>query len=66
MNVKSWSSSPYDYNRDGWEDVLIGYHDRGATLWRNTGGTFVAAQRFPAQGLYPNGLMGNIDRHGCA
>lgn len=65
-NVKSWSSSPYDYNRDGRQDVLIDYHDRGATLWRNTGGTFVAAQRFPAKGLYPNGLMGNVDRHGCA
>ncbi|HEY0387660.1 MAG TPA: FG-GAP-like repeat-containing protein [Gaiellales bacterium] len=64
--VKTWSSAPYDYNGDGQEDVLIVYHDRGATLWRNTGSTFVAAQQLPAEGLYPNGLIGNVDRHSCA
>jgi hypothetical protein len=64
--VKSWSSAPFDFNRDGRQDVLIGYHDQGATLWRNDGGRFTAVQNLPAQAIWPNGLIGQIDRHGCA
>ena len=64
--VKSWSSAPFDFNRDGRQDVLIGYHDQGATLWRNDGGRFTAVQNLPAQAIWPNGVIGQIDRHGCA
>jgi hypothetical protein len=63
---KSWSSAPYDFNGDGRQDVLIVYHDQGATLWRNDGGHFTAVQNLPAQAIWPNGLIGQVDRHGCA
>jgi hypothetical protein len=64
--AKSWSAAPVDFNRDGRQDVLIGYHDQGATLWRNDGGRFTAVQNLPAQAIWPNGRIGQIDRHGCA
>ena len=60
---ESFSANPFDYDADGDEDVLVNYHDQGAKLWRNDGGTFtwVARSAFPA--LNDTGTM--IDRHDC-
>ena len=62
---ESWSSTPADYNHDGFQDVLIGYHDHGAKLFRNDGdGTFT----WVAQAAWPEFWppRNRIDRHGCA
>lgn len=62
---ESWSSTPTDYDGDGFQDVLIGYHDHGAKLFRNDGnGTFtrVAPTAWPE--FWPP--MNRLDRHGCA
>ena len=65
-STKSWAADPADFNRDGRQDVLIVYHDRGAKLWRNDGGHLTAVQTFPATTIWPDGRPGNIDRHDCA
>lgn len=62
---KSWAARTVDYDRDGDEDVWIGYHQWTGKLWRNNGnGTYtrVAASAWPRQnseGMIP-------DRHDCA
>lgn len=61
----TWSASAVDHDRDGRQDVWIGRHDQGGTLWRGDGlGHYrrVARDAWPvlnAQGI-------NIDRHECA
>lgn len=62
---RSYSATPVDYNRDGAQDVWIGYHAQGGRLWRNEGnGTYrrVAASAWPQ--FDPAGKQ--IDRHDCA
>ncbi len=62
---KTFSASVVDYDRDGDEDVLIGYHANGSKLWENIGrGTYqrvapTAWPKFNARGK-------QIDRHDCA
>lgn len=59
-DTKTWSAAPFDYDRDGAQDVLIGYHPL-EKLWRNVGdGTYqrVAEDAWPA--------ADGIDRHSCA
>ncbi|MEP6665728.1 MAG: VCBS repeat-containing protein [Nocardioidaceae bacterium] len=64
-NSRTYSATAVDYNRDGREDVWIGYHAQGAKLWKNKGNATyqrVAAAAWPkvsAQGK-------QIDRHVCA
>jgi hypothetical protein len=63
--TETWEATPVDYDRDGDQDVWIGYHDQGGKLWRNDGrGSYVrvAATAWPhinADGKIP-------DRHYCA
>lgn len=61
--VETWEASPVDYDRDGDEDVWIGYHDQGGKLWRNDGsGSYTLAYTWPrrnSEGKVP-------DRHDCA
>lgn len=62
---KTWSASAVDYDRDGAEDVWIGYHGQGGKLWRNRGaGRYrqVATRAWPAS----NPAGKTIDRHDCA
>jgi hypothetical protein len=57
--TKTWSAAPADFDRDGDEDVLIGYHPV-EKLWRNEGdGTYERV----ARGAWPGRA---IDRHNCA
>lgn len=59
-DTKTWSAAPFDYDRDGAQDVLIGYHPL-EKLWRNQGeGSYrrVAVDAWPA--------ADGIDRHSCA
>ncbi|CAN5694696.1 hypothetical protein BH24ACT11_BH24ACT11_18980 [soil metagenome] len=61
---KTWSADGIDYNKDGAQDVWIGYHGQGGKLWRNNGaGTYrrVAKAAWPATN--PDGRT--IDRHDC-
>lgn len=63
-SIKSWSASEVDFNLDGAQDVLIGYHLLGAKLWMNLGaGRYrrVAATAWPAR---PRGER-IVDRHNC-
>jgi hypothetical protein len=61
--TETWEATPVDYDRDGDEDVWIGYHDQGGKLWRNNGsGSYALAYTWPrrnADGKVP-------DRHDCA
>jgi hypothetical protein len=61
--IETWEATPVDFDRDGDEDVWIGYHDQGGKLWRNNGsGTYTLAYTWPrrnAEGKVP-------DRHDCA
>ena len=62
---ESWSLTPTDYDGDGFQDVLIGYHDHGAKMFRNNGnGTFTRV----APSAWPEfwSPMNRVDRHGCA
>jgi hypothetical protein len=56
--------APFDYNRDGAQDVLINYHG-GAKLWENRGG---GRYRRVARYAWPhdNSRGAFIDRHNCA
>jgi enediyne biosynthesis protein E4 len=62
---KSWAAAPVDYDGDGDQDVLIGYHQWTSKLWSNNGNgvfTRVAADAWPrlnSEGKVP-------DRHDCA
>ena len=56
--TRTWSAAPSDFDRDGDQDVLIGYHSL-EKLWRNEGdGTYVRV----AETSWP---AGPIDRHNC-
>jgi hypothetical protein len=62
----SWSAAPADYDDDGRQDVLIGYHAEGATLWRNAGnGRYEPAFELPSRTIDPAGDERRIDRHAC-
>jgi hypothetical protein len=61
-SVETWEATPVDFDRDGDQDVWIGYHDRGGKLWRNDGrGRYTLAYAWPRrnqEGKVP-------DRHDC-
>lgn len=62
---KTWSASTIDKDRDGHQDLWIGYHATGGKLWRSraTGGySRVARSAWPAV----NAAGRSIDRHDCA
>lgn len=56
--ARTYSASVYDYNRDGWDDILMVRH-KGflASLYRNDGGRFTTVD---TQGAFPL-----VDRHEC-
>lgn len=61
---ETWEASTVDYDRDGDQDLWIGYHDQGGRLWRNDGGgtyTRVAATAWPR--VTSEGRV--VDRHFC-
>lgn len=63
-STETWEATAVDYDRDGDQDVWIGYHDQGGKLWRNDGAGFytrVAPNAWPM--LSPEGLV--VDRHYC-
>lgn len=63
--AETWDATPVDFDRDGDEDVWIGYHDQGGKLWRNDGnGTYTRA----AASAWPrvNSDRKIPDRHYCA
>ena len=63
--TETYGAVQVDYNQDGRQDVWVGYHGRGAKLWKNRGdGTYtrVARTAWPAQ----TARGGTIDRHDCA
>ena len=63
-STETWEAMAVDYDRDGDQDVWIGYHDQGAKLWRNDGHgvyTRVAVNAWPQ--LSPEGKV--VDRHYC-
>lgn len=55
---ESYHAAPADFDRDGDTDLLIGYHDQGAKLWRNDGGSFTR--------ISPAAWPTRVDRHDCA
>jgi len=61
-SIETWEATPVDYDRDGDQDVWIGYHDQGGRLWRNNGqGVYSLAHTWPrvnADNRVP-------DRHDC-
>jgi hypothetical protein len=63
-DTETYSATPVDYNRDGRQDVWIGYHGFGSKLWRNR-----ARQPYKrvATSAWPraNEKHGHIDRHDC-
>ena len=46
--IETWEATPVDYDRDGDQDVWVGYHDQGGKLWRNDGSR--TATRSPTPG----------------
>jgi hypothetical protein len=64
VDTQTYAASPVDYNRDGRQDVWIGYHGFGGKLWRNRAGRRyerVAKTAWPRS----NGRR-HVDRHDCA
>lgn len=59
LDTRTWGAAPYDYDGDGAEDVLIGYHSP-KKLWRNEG---AGAYAVVPQGDWPSN---GVDRHDCA
>jgi hypothetical protein len=60
--TETWEATPVDYDRDGDQDVWIGYHDQGAKLWRNNGsGAYTLAYAWPRR----NAENRVPDRHDC-
>jgi hypothetical protein len=58
-STKTWSAAPFDYDHDGLQDVLIGYHPV-QKLWRNRGdGSYEQVAEYAWQRT-------GIDRHSCA
>jgi hypothetical protein len=62
--TETYSATPVEYNRNGVQDVLIGYHGLGGKLWHNKGGTYTRVARSAWPGSYGRGL--HVDRHDCA
>lgn len=65
VDSETHGATTVDYNRDGRQDVLIGYHGKGAKLWRNGGNRpyeRVARYAWPRS----NGPGLHVDRHDCA
>jgi hypothetical protein len=64
-STETFDASTVDYDRDGDQDVWIGYHDQGGKLWRNDGSgiyTRVAAAAWPKY----DPVSGKVpDRHQC-
>jgi hypothetical protein len=61
-SIETWEATTVDVDRDGDQDVWIGYHDQGGTLWRNDGtGRYAAAYTWPRRN--PSGKV--PDRHEC-
>lgn len=63
--TETYAATPVDYNRDGRQDVWIGYHGFGGKLWRNQAGRRyerVATSAWPRS----NGRRLHVDRHDCA
>jgi hypothetical protein len=56
QTIRSWSANVADWNSDGLDDVLLGHHARGLTLYRNTGAGFVVSKA----------VGSGVDRHDCA
>ena len=63
QRTETYSASAVDYNRNGVQDVFIGYHGLGGKLWHNRRGTYtrVARAAWPAS----NGRGLHVDRHDC-
>ncbi|MDQ4086204.1 MAG: VCBS repeat-containing protein [Actinomycetota bacterium] len=65
VGVETYTATPVDYNRDGRQDVWIGYHGHGGRLWKNRGnGTYARVARTAWPSHTSHG--GKIDRHDCA
>jgi len=61
---KTWEASPVDYDRDGDQDVWIGYHGQGGRLWSNNGrGRYRAVAKSAWPKHNDHGKI--IDRHDC-
>jgi hypothetical protein len=56
QSIRSWSANVADWNSDGLDDVLLGHHARGLTLYRNTGAGFIVSKT----------VGRGVDRHDCA
>jgi FG-GAP-like repeat len=64
---ETWTANAVDYNADGRQDILIGYHDNGGKLWRNNGNgtmSWVAQDAWPVRWATPTGVWKRADRHG--
>jgi hypothetical protein len=64
VDTETYSASPVDYDRDGRQDVWIGYHGFGGKLWHNRGRRpygRVARDAWPSS----NGPGLHVDRHDC-
>jgi hypothetical protein len=62
---ETYGAVPLDYNRDGRQDVWVGWHSDGAAMFRNNGqGRYARVART----TWPRGTRadGHIDRHDCA
>lgn len=57
----TWSASTGDFNRDGWEDIILVRHKRGIRLYRNDGGRFTDVRPQAFREHY----HGFKDRHHC-
>jgi hypothetical protein len=61
-SIETWEATAVDFDRDGDQDVWVGYHDQGGKLFRNNGsGLYTVAYTWPrvnADGKVP-------DRHEC-
>jgi len=65
VKSKTWSADGVDYNKDGAQDVWIGYHGQGGKLWRNNGaGVYHRVAKAAWKATNPDGKT--IDRHDCA
>jgi FG-GAP-like repeat len=56
LATRTYGAVVFDYDNDGWPDVLIGRHSQPARLFRNERGYFVPVKAV----TFPRG-----DRHGC-
>jgi hypothetical protein len=63
--TRTYGAVVFDYDSDGWPDVLLGRHSSPAYLYRNDNGHFVRVEkvRFPRG---PDDKQGGPDRHWCA